>query len=271
MELIYNHTKNLHNHIVAKAFHPYLRRFLQEPPIDDKKILLLVALLNDLPISEEERDQYITATMLVQVALDIHDQVEPEKTVANDNLKQRQLTILAGDYYSGLYYYILARLENVELIRLLAEGIKDINEHKMLYHQRNFPDEESLLHSIATIESSLILKVGECFQTTHYHKFIKSFLLLNRLQKERSEFFVNKNSFLYDVFAQEIYSKETVQLNMNELEHVHSVIKNHIHSTYLECEKSLKILSSNNEEWNAIFQCLLKEDEWEVNSIVEEG
>ena len=54
----------------------------------------------------------------------------------NPTIKVRQLTVFAGDYYSGLYYKHLAKVGNISIIRMLSEGVKDINEHKVIvYHK----------------------------------------------------------------------------------------------------------------------------------------
>ena len=71
--------------------------------------------------------------------LDTHDDVS--NTLEDENsMKTRQFTILAGDYYSGLYYKVLAEVCNTEMIKKLSEGVKTINEHKVtIYHKKQKP------------------------------------------------------------------------------------------------------------------------------------
>ena len=73
-------------------------------------------------------------------------------------LKKRQLTVLAGDYYSGLYYKILAEVENVPLIRTLAEGIKIVNEHKVAIYRLEDCTVEQYMDTLKKVESTIISK-----------------------------------------------------------------------------------------------------------------
>jgi len=272
VENLYKYNKLIQQQILSKAFHPYLRRFLKEPTIEEKKILLLITLLKELTITDEERDRYITATMLVQVALDTHDGVTLN-TLEHDAeaLQNRQLTVLAGDYYSGLYYYILAQLGNIELIRSLAEGIKEINEQKIIYHQNNFDNEESILRTVMTIESSLIIKVAECFQLTKFKDLIQSCLLLNLLQNESSKFLDKKDSSLYQAFAKVLFAKEIADLAEKELESLHVKILDHTESTQQDFERAFRLLFLRSEHLSSVFETLIHEKDSKVNSGVEEG
>jgi heptaprenyl diphosphate synthase len=269
---IENYKKQLHTHIISKAFHPYLRRFLNEPVIEEKKLLLLIFILNDIDITEEERDQSITATMLLQTALNIHDDVsETEAFEDQEVLKSRQLTVLAGDYYSGMYYYILAQLKNIKLIRSLAEGIKAINEEKIALYQNQYADKKAILDSIKVIESSLIIKVEDCFGSTHYRDFIENYLLLHRLQIENGLYGKSEKSSVYQAFAYTLFSKDLTQLSKDETKQLVISIENSTKTVYLACIDALKKMSSINNNLLSFFKTTLMEDKLRVNSFVEEG
>ncbi|WP_019242029.1 MULTISPECIES: heptaprenyl diphosphate synthase component 1 [Bacillus] len=272
MENIYNYSKDIKSHIISKAYHPYLRRFLKEPVIEEKKILLLILLLQELKITDEERDQYITATMLVQTALDIHDEVSSSKKLEDPEvLKQRQLTILAGDYYSGLYYYILSQFERIDLIRSLAEGIKEINEKKIIYIQNQFATVEDMLNTVKVIESSLIVKVEECFGSQKYKHFIEDYLLLHRLQKEYATVKNGNKSLLCNGFSKIRYSKDMADLTQSETIQLIEYIDIQIKALRDTCVNELKLLFPHDVSLSSIFKTTLAEDGLTANSFVEEG
>ena len=119
---INNTVIELKESIKSKAYHPYLQTILDEPKIDEDKLLLLAGLFNELEKSSEESHTDMLSTMMVQVALDTHELVtiSSKEVESGDELKNRQLNVLAGDYFSGLYYQLLAASGNVILIKILS-------------------------------------------------------------------------------------------------------------------------------------------------------
>lgn len=272
MDNLNAYKKHLHNYILSLASHPYVRRYLPEPIVDENKLHLLILLLNDIDLTDAERDQIIAATMLVQIALDIHDHI-PASTTINDGeaLQEHQLTVLAGDYYSGLYYYILSKLERIDLIRLLAEGIKDINEQKMILQQPDLVDEEVLFSAVQTIQSSLIVKVAECFSKSHYHKFIQQYLFMSTLKNERKQFIAQDDSFLFHSLSCLKFGKPAKDLVEHERERLLLSVEERIKGLHSACSQSLLSSFNNNSNLYRILKVTLTENELKQNSYVEEG
>ena len=127
---------NIIKRIEEKLTHPLLNEKMAKPTFDIEKLRLFVKIFTQADIKNEMVEELTTAIMLMQIALDTHDMVT---NVGNDEqtLFNRQLIILAGDYYSGLYYQMLAGTENKLLLNKLSEGIKEINEWKIIVQYEN--------------------------------------------------------------------------------------------------------------------------------------
>ena len=188
--------------------HSYLFQHIPERQIDEDRILLSLSMLEDAQISSEKAGHYIIPMMLVQIALDTHDEVT--NSVSNhegDDLKTRQLVVLAGDLYSGLYYDYLAKLNEISMIRLFAEAIKEINEHKIRLYQKDIERIETLFDSLGTIESALICKMAEHFSTPLWVSFSYDYLLLKRLNMEREMFIHSGSSALFELMGNILFPK----------------------------------------------------------------
>jgi len=117
----------------------FLDSQIKKPYISEDQLYILHHLFMQAPDFISKREHYIITTLLVQAALDTHDSVTPHNIeIEGEQADQStQLTVLAGDYYSGLYYLILSNTEDIEFINILAYAIKEINELKMeLYHSK---------------------------------------------------------------------------------------------------------------------------------------
>lgn len=105
--------------------HSYVDRYIQPRMIDEDRISFALSMLRSARVEENIALDYVFAMMLIQLALDTHDEVDEQQIS-----QQKQLTVLAGDLYSGLYYDFLARRHDISLIRRFAEAIKEINIKK---------------------------------------------------------------------------------------------------------------------------------------------
>ncbi|GAB3066012.1 heptaprenyl diphosphate synthase component 1 [Virgibacillus ainsalahensis] len=166
-----------------KIHHTYLDRFIQKPIIDEEKLKLLAAIINNTALSERQKERYILTTMLAQIALDTHDLV-PESNELDKNNGQNvpiQLNVLAGDYYSGLYYLLLSEIDDFEFIHILASAIKEVNEYKMrIYCGEEFSFQE-YIDMIEKVESLLIIHVAKYLGDMSLVVFSGKWLITNKL------------------------------------------------------------------------------------------
>ncbi|WLV23445.1 heptaprenyl diphosphate synthase component 1 [Aciduricibacillus chroicocephali] len=156
----------------------YLDLHLDQPLLFEEGLRVLSKVFDSAPAYKEEKIAYIIPAMLVQTALDTHDSITVHNVEKKGEQAARstQLTVLAGDYYSGLYYLLLSHSGDILFIRLLADAIKEINELKMeLYHRQvaSFTEFASYYGKIA---SRIVIRVAafigmdeqHCRQIEHY-------------------------------------------------------------------------------------------------------
>src|SRR5690625_6228516 len=120
----------------AKIRQPYVEQIIQKPFIDEDKLVIANFLFKNQSISIAKRERYIITMMLIQIALDTHELIpgKYDKAISNE---EKQLSVLVGDYYSGLYYFLLSEIYDIEMIQLIASSIKEINEQKMKLYYGN--------------------------------------------------------------------------------------------------------------------------------------
>ncbi|PDY78927.1 heptaprenyl diphosphate synthase [Bacillus cereus] len=205
---------------MEKLRHPYFINYIEEPFIDEEKIALLYGALKSANLHIEQIEHYVVTIMLVQIALDTHERVSNKAGEEEIEFhKCRQLTVLAGDYYSGLYYYLLSMNRDIVLIRALAEGIKEINEHKIMLYQKAHETTDDIMKSIVMIESALLQKTCDHFQLSHWKPFITYVLGGNRLQKEIQLYADKQHSPVFQAMQDALGDKAEVVISgwMKEL------------------------------------------------------
>ena len=145
MELIAKNTANR-----------FLYEYIENPPISRLRIRLLQLVLHDGGAPVDRITRYVATTALVQLALDSHETVTLARQHTMRGMRNRQLTILAGDYFSSRYYDLLAQIDDVRTVAQLARGIQDINEWKIRLYGAKDGSADQYLDGKVKMESSLV-------------------------------------------------------------------------------------------------------------------
>ena len=260
--------------IEQKVLHPYLIKFIKTPYIDEDKLLLLITIMDQLELSDKQRENYALATMLIQIALDTHEQISNEKINGIPQITGRQLTVLAGDYYSGLYYKLLADSEDIFMINVLAGGIKEVNEHKISVFQQEFDGIEKLMASIRIIESSLITKIIDYFQVNVWYEIVSNLLLVKRLLSEKKRYSQTGCSQLFEAMKKIIFAKSDAKmknLSSEQQNYLFVVCDRYIEFSKSIIENGLQKLPRVNEQLEFRISSILNQHQPIAKTFVEEG
>lgn len=184
----YEQVKALKQELHDRTRHSYLSTYLGVPEVDEEKLIVLHHMLEDTKHSADKANLYIIVTMLVQLALDTHDGVSLKKPVDELDKKKRQLTVLAGDYFSSLYYRLLSERNETFIIKLLSQSIQEINESKMALYQWEIKHQtiQQAFSKLRTVESGLLQKLADYFGLPAWKEFAEEYFFLRRLLKERT-------------------------------------------------------------------------------------
>ncbi len=195
MDSINKEVIQLNSEIKKLIYHSLVLEHIERPVINDDMIAVMVQILRNANVEQKFRPYYIVSVMLMQIALDTHEGVSnTEESESPARLRKRQLSILAGDYYSSMYYHILAKTEDIEFINLMSRGVQEVNEAKVrLYTDKN-ADIDTLVMYLKQIETILVEKTADYFNVTEQKELFIDFLLWKRLKAELLGYQNNHNS-----------------------------------------------------------------------------
>ncbi|MFC7370508.1 heptaprenyl diphosphate synthase component 1 [Fictibacillus iocasae] len=176
--------KRLINLVEHKMTHEYTSLYVTPPKVDAAKARAVYSVLLDADLLPEMAEEYFTAVMLIQAALDMHDSVGDKR---EDARKGRQLSVLAGDYYSSMYYLILSQCEDIELIKMLSRAIQHINETKMSLHLKDVSDPYDYIEAVRKKESLLVTETAGRFGKEQFVSFLEDYLFLAVSKNDRSQ------------------------------------------------------------------------------------
>lgn len=116
-------------------------------------------LLSEAGVPAEEHDTVVDAVLLLQQGLSIHDHVDTAQGLS------RQLMVLAGDYDSSHYYWLLASHGLAEVIQALSAAVAEINEAKMDLLAMMAEENQSTwaLDRLETMEGALLVALARVY------------------------------------------------------------------------------------------------------------
>jgi heptaprenyl diphosphate synthase len=256
--------------VEKSIYDTYLLQYIETPIIDEDKLLILISLMDRLELSLSEISNYALSTMLIQIALDTHEHISD----SSEEEKNRQLTVLAGDYFSGLYYKLLAESEDILMIKALSKGIKEVNENKISVYQKESEGTEKLMTSIKLIESSILANLSDYFKVDKWNDFFANLLLFKRLLNEKDKYIQSEKSLLFAALKKIIFPID--DNNMKELSHVQQnhlvmICDNYLELTKQVIEKGLEDLPYLNNFLEKRITSILSQYQPYAKTFVEEG
>ncbi len=204
------------NLIATSVDQPYLRERLAEPALDKHKIMVLHELTRD----RDNHVDLVHATMLVQIALDTHDNITHDFDESNQ--KEQQLTVLAGDYYSGIYYHLLSKQSNLAFIRLLADAISEMTQRKLTTYYREHEDVVSFLTEYQSIETKLMDKVASFVDQSACMSYLTDWILLKRMEYEIQQLKDGLPTFLQRLMLRQIRTVKSLEQLKQQLLQAHT-------------------------------------------------
>ncbi|PZX07709.1 heptaprenyl diphosphate synthase [Psychrobacillus insolitus] len=207
--------------ISMQSHNKTLLRYTGLPVVKEERLFFtLLPLLNGEDWNES---MYVSsiAVSLIFSSLAAHDLVKED----NATSKEQQLQVLAGDYYSGRYYQVLANAGEIELIQQLSTGVATISELKTRFYDDEEYTFDELIQSIQIIESKPIEQFFEYYGFHEYVFLMKEALLLAALKKEYNKFELNEPAFYINksIIFQTNMTDFKVELDNMEQAFIHDV------------------------------------------------
>lgn len=196
----------LKDEIYTKLHHRTLLEYTGHPPIwDDQLFYLLLPMFN----GEQWTQQHQLAAqsvVMIQTALTTHDLVKEHEATS----KEQQLMVLAGDYYSGMYYSTLATLPNVQLVRELSDVVAEISEKKTAFYESGTKELTEWIEQFEVIVSKAVEQFMNHFGFTQYIEFIKLGMLVERMTAELCKVKEQKSSIRFVHVIAQSFTSESV-------------------------------------------------------------
>ncbi|MFB4163425.1 heptaprenyl diphosphate synthase component 1 [Alteribacillus sp. JSM 102045] len=194
--------KSIEKQFLKMTTHPYLKKHIDDAEIEYDIIMFLLEIMDQSKLSLEEKREQILSALLVQAAFLTHEKVLNTEVTDNIEKKPRQLTVLAGDFFSSLYYYMLVKKAHNDILPVFSSSIQKINEEKMSLHFSENQSEQELMKRLEIVEGGFVSDIACFYKRKELGALAETFFLLKRLLKEKQK----SRSKLLSAFATAIHT-----------------------------------------------------------------
>ncbi|ATP39618.1 heptaprenyl diphosphate synthase [Solibacillus sp. R5-41] len=218
--------QQLKSNIFMHVRHRALLQNVGEPILDKEQLFFIQLPFLDGNSIDDERKMSAITVGIVHASLLEHEKIKEQ----NATSKQQQLTVLAGDYYSGRYYQLLAQSRNIHLIQKLSKGIVNRCEQQIKIYEPVTRPLSEWIESMSIIECELIEQYYEVYQFTQYKDLMKKTLTFLRLKEELSFVENGEKSFFNKQLHIDTLSSPTIQNALQEelmkrQDELHGIVK----------------------------------------------
>lgn len=228
----------LKDEIYSKLHHRTLLEYTGQPPIwEDQLFYLLLPKFN----GEQWNKQHQVAAQsvaMIQTALTTHDLVEEYKATS----KEQQLMVLAGDYYSGMYYATLSTLPNVQLVRELSAAVAEISEKKTALYETSMKSLAEWMELFEEVVSQTVEQFMKHYNFGAYIEFMKMGMLIERLAAELKQIEKKTTTIRFVQVVAKNYSSENQAFRAIQDELQNRIIK------FSEAVKNSSLLTNDVKE-----------------------
>ncbi|MBT2582041.1 heptaprenyl diphosphate synthase component 1 [Planococcus sp. ISL-109] len=152
-------------------------------------------------------DTSANTVAIVYAALHAHDKVKEEMPIS----KEQQLTVLAGDLYSGIYYQMLAKLKNMEMVQKLAAAIIQVSEKKASFHEHRVQQPEEVEETVKVIETALLNSFYEVSEFGNYRELMECSLLYQRYTDELEALKTGQFSYVLSLLSETMVHSSLIE------------------------------------------------------------
>ncbi|HSP22189.1 MAG TPA: heptaprenyl diphosphate synthase component 1 [Planococcus sp. (in: firmicutes)] len=157
-----------------------LEKFTDGPSVQRARLFFLILPFFDNKMWSADIERAAKTVSIVHAALQAHDLVEDD--VLAD--KKQQLTVLAGDLYSGIYYKMLAENNNIAMIQRLATAIVKVSEKKASFYTSEILSMDEIDEAVKQIETELLFSFYNFYGYQEYSPLAVLMLTYNRYTSE---------------------------------------------------------------------------------------